>query len=42
MDVLFWFLHQNGGGLSNRAREGEFANLTDAEVKALELAFADR
>ena len=41
LDLLFRFLHQNGGRLTKRARDGEFAKLTDAEVKALETAFAD-
>ena len=41
VDLLFRFLHQNGGSLSKRAREREFEKLTDAEVKALETAFAD-
>ncbi len=36
MDLLFRFLHQNGGQLSNQAREREFAKLTDAEVGSLE------
>jgi len=36
LDLLFRFLHQNGGSLSNRAREREFSKLTDAEVKSLE------
>jgi hypothetical protein len=41
MDLLFRFLQQNGGSLSKRAREGEFALLTDAEVRSLEGAYAD-
>ncbi|MBL8228910.1 MAG: Fic family protein [Bryobacterales bacterium] len=41
MDLLFRFLHQNGGNLSSRAREREFSQLTDAEVKALEEAYAE-
>ena len=32
IDLLFRFLHQNGGQLSKRAREQEFAQLTDAEA----------
>ena len=31
-DLLFRFLHQNGGRLSRRGREREFAALTDDEV----------
>ena len=41
VNLLFRFLHQNGGSLPKRAREREFEKLTDAEVKALETAFAD-
>ena len=40
VDLLFRFLHQNGGAFSKRARDGEFAKLTDAEIKALEDAYA--
>ena len=44
IDLLFRFLHQHGGRLSKRARETEFAQLTDTEVTAIErsynLAFA--
>ena len=39
IDLLFRFLHQNGGQLSNRAREQEFAPLTEAEVTAIERAY---
>jgi Fic/DOC family len=39
VDLLFRFLHQNGGRLSNRAREQEFARLTEAEVSAVEDAY---
>jgi hypothetical protein len=46
IDLLFRFLSQNGGALSNRAREKEFAALTDDEVKCIEViyreAFEDR
>lgn len=37
--LLFRFLRQNGGRLSKRAREGEFAALTEEEVAAVELAY---
>ncbi|HLM98331.1 MAG TPA: Fic family protein [Bryobacteraceae bacterium] len=39
VDVLFRFLHQNGGRLSKRAREQEFSRLTDAEVANVEEAY---
>jgi hypothetical protein len=32
IDLLFRFLQQNGGKLSKRGREQEFAQMTDAEV----------
>ncbi len=35
-DLLFRFLHQNEGRLSQRAREKEFAALTDDEVSRIE------
>lgn len=35
-DLLFRFLQQNEGGLSKRAREGEFSALTDAEAEQIE------
>src|SRR5271166_4683255 len=41
IDLLFRFLQQNGGRLSTRARPGEFAKLTDAEVAAVEEAYAE-
>ncbi len=41
IDLLFRFLHQNNGKLSKRAREREFAKLTDKEVRALEGAYAE-
>lgn len=41
MDLLFRFLHQNDGRLSKRAREKEFARLTDAEVRQLEEGYQD-
>jgi hypothetical protein len=36
IDLLFRFLHQNGGRLSQRAREREFKDLTDEEAKRIE------
>ncbi|WP_051679903.1 Fic family protein [Pseudorhizobium marinum] len=36
MDLLFRFLRQNDGTLSKRAREREFAQLTDAEAAEIE------
>jgi hypothetical protein len=36
IDLLFRFLGQNDGKLSNRARENEFSALTDEEVKDIE------
>lgn len=36
IDLLFRFLHQNGGELSKRARGKEFAALTDEEVARIE------
>ena len=41
LDLLFRFLKQNRGTLSNRAREKEFAALTDAEGKQIEAIYAD-
>lgn len=41
LDLLFRFLRQNGGKLSRRAREHEFAALTDAEATRIETVFAD-
>lgn len=41
IDLLFRFLQQNGGKLSERARAGEFAKLTDAEVGAVEEGYAE-
>ena len=41
IDLLFRFLHQNHGNLSKRAREKEFARLTDAEVTRFEEAYKD-
>ena len=41
IDLLFRFLHQNGGALSMRAREQEFAELTDRETAAAEAAYRE-
>ncbi len=41
LDLLFRFLRQNGGVLSKRAREKEFAALTDTETKQVETIFAE-
>jgi Fic family protein len=41
LDLLFRFLRQNNGRLSKRAREGEFAALTDAEVASAESAYTE-
>jgi len=41
IDLLFSFLRQNDGRLSNRARQGEFAALTNSEVSAIERLFGD-
>ncbi len=41
IDLLFRFLHQNGGRFSKRARAREFSQLTKAEVKTLEEAYAE-
>lgn len=40
-DSLFRFLHQNGGTLSRRAREKEFAALTDEEAARIEGIYRD-
>lgn len=40
-DLLFSMLKQNKGRLSNRARQKEFAALTDQEASQIEQAFAD-
>jgi hypothetical protein len=40
IDLLFRFLQQNGGRLSKRGRDHEFAKLTDAEVASAEAAYA--
>jgi hypothetical protein len=41
LDLLFRFLRQNDGTLSKRAREREFAGLTDAESAEIEAIFAE-
>ncbi|MDR3441325.1 Fic family protein [Telmatospirillum sp.] len=41
LDLLFRFLRQNGGKLSKRAREQEFAALTDEEAVRIEDIFAE-
>ncbi len=40
-DLFFRFLHQNGGRLSRRAREGEFEALTDEETERIERLYAE-
>jgi len=40
-DLLFRFLRQNQGRLSNRSREGEFADLTAQETERIEGIFRD-
>ena len=39
VDLLFRFLHQNEGGLSQRARENEFRSLTKSEVDKIEALY---
>jgi len=41
IDLLFRFLTQNGGVLSNHAREKEFAALTEAEARRIEGIYDD-
>jgi len=41
LDNLLGFLRQNGGHLSKRAREREFAKLTDEEAARIETLYAD-
>ena len=41
VDLLFRFLRQNNGTLSRRAREREFAELTDDEVARIEATYAE-
>ena len=40
-DLLFRFLHQNAGRLSNRAREREFEKLTDEETERIERLYGE-
>ena len=40
-DLLFRFLHQNGGRLSRRGREREFAALTDDEAVRIEAIYRE-
>jgi hypothetical protein len=40
-DLLFRFLNQNAGHLSLRAREREFAKLTDDEAKRIETIYSE-
>jgi hypothetical protein len=40
-DLLFRFLHQNGGALSIRGREREFAALTEEEIAQIEAKYAE-
>ena len=39
VDLLFNFLHQNGGTLSKRVREKEFAELTEQETARIEALY---
>ncbi|MDK3020448.1 Fic family protein [Pseudodonghicola flavimaris] len=41
LDLLFRFLHQNGGRLSGRARAKEFSALTDGEADRIEAIYAE-
>ena len=41
IDLLWHFLRQGKGLLSNRARTNEFAALTEVEVKGIEKLYAD-
>jgi len=41
VDLLIRFLNQNGGKLSQRARDKEFSQLTEAEVQAIERKYID-
>ena len=40
-DLLFRFVHQKGGRLSQRARTREFARLPDEEVEQVESIYSD-
>ena len=39
MDLLFCFLHQNGGRFSERAREQEFSRLDTTEAEKIEVLY---
>lgn len=41
LDLLYRFVRQNGGTLSRRAREKEFAALTDDEARQIEAIYAN-
>jgi hypothetical protein len=41
IDLLFRFLHQNGGRFSARAREREFRELTDNEAERIEAIYGE-
>lgn len=41
IDLLFRFLNQNGGRLSQRARDGEFKELTDEEAERIETIYRE-
>jgi hypothetical protein len=41
LDLLIRFLRQDNGILSKRAREKEFAMLTDVEVQTIEAKYAE-
>ena len=41
LDLLFRFLSQNGGKVSKRARETEFAGLTEKEAARIELMYTE-
>jgi len=41
VDLLFRFLHHNGGRLSKRGREKEFDALSEAEIDQIERAYAE-
>jgi hypothetical protein len=40
-DLLFRFVIQNDGGLLQRAREREFASLSDAEAATIERIYGE-
>jgi hypothetical protein len=40
-DLLIQFLEQNSGTLSNRAKEKEFKELSEAEISELENLYKD-